>query len=88
MWRDCLLVREGGGGHVRIIRPGHPRRNMCWRLSLGTVLLQGGSSARHLLGGRAADHGGGDSAATVLLLGLHPPVLEPDLDLALGEAEG
>ena len=24
----------------------------------------------------------------VLLLPLHPPVLEPDLDLALGEAEG
>ena len=26
-------------------------------------------------------------AVVALLLGLHPPVLEPDLDLALGQAE-
>ena len=47
----------------------------------------GGQGLRGHVGRAAAAAAGARAAAAPLLLGLHPPVLEPDLDLALGQAQ-
>ena len=89
----------GGGQTVGLARPGHPGRDVAGRPGL-VVVGQLLPSTAHL-GARCVAVAATTAtaaaaichccccaqAAAILLLGLHPPILEPDLDLALGEAE-
>ena len=77
------------GGHVKrvVARLGGRRRAGLWG---GWKVGGGGGHAGDLVvGGRVAGvAAAGAVAPTALLLGLHPPVLEPDLDLSLRQTQG
>ena len=77
---DSTAAVRGVSVRLRVRSPGHLRGRRRGRVLVGLcvlVVLDGG-----LLAPRRRCR-----ARLRLLLGLHPPVLEPDLDLALGEPE-